>query len=160
KNGAVDIGDYIASLRLAAELPTTTTPCTDTGPTIPCGTTKTGSITSNEVWPTGCTTTVDGTVLVQRGVTITIQGGARVEGKKVSSNSTPSALIFLRGDPVSTTPLVYTPAKVNMLSDAAHPIIMSSDPLPGSRNAADWGGLVLNGAAPVNFPGGEGSCEG
>jgi hypothetical protein len=158
KNGSVDIGDYIASLRVASDLPTTTLPCTDLGPTVSCPATKTGSITANEVWPSGCTVFIDGTVLVQGGVTVTIAGGVTVKGKKTSSNGTPSALIFLRGSQVA--PGVYTPAKINMTSDAAHPIVMTSDQTAGSRAAADWGGLSLNGAAPVNFAGGEGSCEG
>jgi hypothetical protein len=118
-----------------------------------------GTITTNQIWPGGgCVTTVNGTTLVKEGVTITIQGGAIVKG--VKGAATPSVLIFLRGPEVTAGSKVYTPAKINTLSDENNPIVMTSSPNSPGKAPADWGGLVLNGAAPVNFAGGEGSCEG
>ena len=37
---------------------------------------------------------------------------------------------------------------------------MSSDQPVGFRARADWGGLIINGNAPLNVPGGEGEGEG
>jgi len=156
-DGAINSQDLVASLQLAAGIPPLLQPCTDFGSTIACNSTVSGTITTNQVWPgAGCVTTVDGTTLVARGVTITIEGGAIVKG--VKGAATPSALIFLRGDPVA--PGVYTPAKINTLSSDTDPIVMTSNQTSPGKAPADWGGLVLNGAAPVNFAGGEGSCEG
>jgi hypothetical protein len=39
-------------------------------------------------------------------------------------------------------------------------VVFTSDPTPGSRAPGDWGGVVLNGRAPINVPGGVGSSEG
>ncbi len=40
------------------------------------------------------------------------------------------------------------------------PIVMTSDQPVGQRRRGDWGGLVINGRAPVNLPGGVGIGEG
>ena len=40
------------------------------------------------------------------------------------------------------------------------PIVMTSDKEPGERARADWGGLIINGRAPLNVPGGEATGEG
>jgi hypothetical protein len=40
------------------------------------------------------------------------------------------------------------------------PIVMTSDQLVGSRGRGDWGGLIINGNAPLNLPGGVGIGEG
>jgi hypothetical protein len=44
--------------------------------------------------------------------------------------------------------------------NALQPIVMTSDQPVGFRNRGDWGGLVINGRAPVNIPGGVGIGEG
>lgn len=148
-DNVINSQDLVASLQLAAGTETLLTPCTGFGSTIACNSTVSGTLTTNQVWPgAGCVTTVDGTVLVSNNAVITVQPGAIIEGKKVSTDLTPSVLIFLRG------------TKINAAGTAASPIVMTSDQAPGGRAPADWGGLVLNGAAPVNFAGGEGSCEG
>ena len=61
-----------------------------------------------------------------------------------------SALIFLRG------------SKINAPGTAAHPILMTSSTHVDNNNGGigDWGGLTVNGAAPVNCPGGECLAEG
>lgn len=125
--------------------------CTGPGTTISCpgGTaTVSGSITTNQVWPSSCTVLLDGTVFVEPGVVVTIQPGTVIKGKKNPSNPPPSALIFRRD------------SKINAAGTASQPIVFTSDQPAGSRAAGDWGGLVLNGRAPVNCPGGECLAEG
>jgi hypothetical protein len=51
-------------------------------------------------------------------------------------------------------------SKINAAGTAGSPIVMTSDQAPGARGVGDWGGLSLLGAAPTNFPGGEGAAEG
>jgi hypothetical protein len=147
-DNAINSQDLVASLQIAAQIETLLTPCTGFGPTIACSTNVQGTITTNQVWPAGCDTFIDGTVLVSNNAVVTVQAGATVKGRKASFNATPSALVFLRG------------AKINAAGTAAAPIVMTSDQAPGTRAKADWGGLSLLGSAPVNFPGGEGGCEG
>jgi hypothetical protein len=125
--------------------------CTGQGNVIPCpGGTATisgGSITSNQVWQTGCTYIIDGQTFVQPNVVLTIQPGTIVKGKSSPANP-PSFLAFLRD------------SKINAQGTQAQPIIMTSDQPVGSRLPGDWGGLILNGRAPVNCPGGECLAEG
>ena len=122
--------------------------CTGTPTPIACNSVISNNITNNVTFPSGCDTFIDGTVLVSNGVVVTVQPGATVKGKKTSSNGTPSVLVFLRG------------AKINAAGTAAQPILFTSDQAPGSRAIGDWGGVVLNGKAPVNCTGGECVAEG
>jgi hypothetical protein len=117
--------------------------------------TRSGNISGNEVWPTGCRVDIDGLTFVQPGVTVTIQPGALVVGKNPPSPGTGgptnvSALIFLRG------------SKINAAGLPASPIIMTSSSHVDANNGGigDWGGLSVNGNGPVNCPGGECLAEG
>ena len=40
------------------------------------------------------------------------------------------------------------------------PIVFTSDQAVGQRGRGDWGGLIINGRAPLNLPGGVGVGEG
>ena len=51
-------------------------------------------------------------------------------------------------------------SKINAVGTAVAPIVFTSDQAAGSRIPGDWGGLVMNGRAPVNCPGGECLTEG
>jgi hypothetical protein len=106
------------------------------------------NVTRSQTWPASCGIVIDGTILVAPGVEVTIEAGTVIKGKKNSSNGSPSALIFQRG------------ARINAIGTASAPIVFTSDQPPGTRTKGDWGGLVINGAAPVNVPGGEGLAEG
>lgn len=41
-------------------------------------------------------------------------------------------------------------SKIMANGTAANPIVMTSDKAPGSRGRSDWGGLIINGLAPLN----------
>jgi len=119
--------------------------------------TVTGNITASQHWTAGCRVDVDGLTFVQPGVTITIDPGTLVVGKNPpSQNGGPtntSALIFLRG------------SRINASGTPTNPILMTSSSHVDANNgqvkpSGDWGGLTLNGSAPVNCPGGECLAEG
>lgn len=148
EDGAVNTQDLVACLQISVGIDPLLSPCTGFGPTIACNTNVRGTITSNQVWPAGCDTFVDGTVIVDDDAVVTVQPGATVKGRKNSFDTSPSVLVVTRG------------AKVNAAGNAAQPIVMTSDQTAGTRAGGDWGGLVLLGAAPTNFPGGEGNAEG
>lgn len=147
-DNVINSQDLVASLQIAADIDTLLEPCTGFGPTLACGTTVSGTLTTNQVWPAGCDTFVDGVTLVDNGSVITIQPGATVKGRKVPTTPPVSALVFRRG------------TKINAAGTASNPIVFTSDQAPGGRARGDWGGVTLLGSAPVNFPGGEGGCEG
>ena len=77
---------------------------------------------------------LSGIVYVMKGVTLTIQEGAKVMGK--SSGADVAALVITRG------------AKINARGTAEKPIVFTS----AAQNPAsgDWGGVVLLGTARVN----------
>src|SRR4029077_4817587 len=109
--------------------------------------TVTGQISTSQHWIEGCRIDVDGLTFVQPGVTITIDPGALIVGwNPPTQNGGPtnvSALIFLRG------------AIINAAGTPSKPIIMTSSAHVDANNGqvrptGDWGGLTLNGSAPVN----------
>lgn len=95
------------------------------------------NVTSSITWPSSCEISLNGLIFVDEGVTLTIEPGTVIKGLRNTPNP-PSALIFRRG------------ARIIANGTAAQPIVFTSDAPPGQRTAGDWGGLVLNGAAPAN----------
>ena len=77
---------------------------------------------------------------------LTIEAGTLIKG--IKSDVSPGALIITRG---STINAVGTPAE---------PIIMTSSQPVGERAAGDWGGLIINGNAPINDGDENGEAEG
>jgi hypothetical protein len=65
---------------------------------------------------------------------LTIEPGTTVYGE----NATGGMLVVRRG------------SKILAEGTAAEPIVMTSSKNPGSRARGDWGGLVINGRAPIN----------
>jgi hypothetical protein len=82
-------------------------------------------------------------VFVEDGATLNIAAGTRVIGEAGSVGT----LIVRRG------------GRLNAIGTAAAPIVFTSDQPIGSRARGDWGGLIINGRAPVNIEGGEGTGE-
>ncbi len=71
---------------------------------------------------------------VKSGGNLVIPAGTRIYGEKTSKGS----LIIERG------------GKINAVGTANNPIIFTSAFPPGSRNAGDWGGIVILGKARIN----------
>ena len=157
-DGALAPNDVVVLLNYLAGNPLVVPICSGTGPQVPRGTTISGSINQTQTWTAGgevccpnengsADITIDGTVFVNPGVTLTINPGTLIKGKKVSSDTSPSVLVFLKG------------AKINAPGRSDCPIVMTSDQPVGSRNSGDWGGLVINGLAKTNCSGsGPGGC--
>ncbi len=76
--------------------------------------------------------------------TLTIAAGTRIVGE----TATRGTLVIERG------------ARIIANGTAAAPIVMTSDQPVGTRFRGDWGGLIINGRAPLNLPGGVGIGEG
>ena len=104
----------------------------------------TGEITGSETWVNTNYYVLRGAVFVRQGGTLNIQAGTRVIGEAGSVGT----LIVLRG------------GRLNAVGTAAQPVVFTSDQPIGRRNRGDWGGLIINGRAPVNLEGGEGAGEG
>lgn len=103
----------------------------------------TGSITGNDSWTSNYYYVLRGAVFVEDGGTLNIQAGTRVIGESGSVGT----LIIKRG------------GRINAIGTRTAPIVFTSDQAIGNRARGDWGGIIINGRAPVNIEGGEGVGE-
>jgi hypothetical protein len=83
-------------------------------------------------------------VFVQSGATLTIERGTVLYGSVAAL----SALVVSRG------------GKIMADGTATQPIVLTSGVAIGERRRGDWGGLIINGKAPINIPGGTAEGEG
>ena len=103
----------------------------------------TNEITGTENWTSNYYYVLRGAVFVREGATLNIQAGTRVIGEAGSVGT----LIVERG------------GRLNAIGTREAPIVFTSDQPIGARSRGDWGGIILNGRAPVNLEGGEGQGE-
>src|SRR5688500_18932166 len=103
----------------------------------------TGEIDGTENWTSNFYYVLRGAVFVPEGATLNIAAGTKVIGESGSVGT----LIVLRG------------GRLNAIGTREQPIVFTSDQPIGSRDRGDWGGLIINGFAPVNIEGGEGAGE-
>jgi len=103
-----------------------------------------GTLTGNTVFSAANYYVLRGVVIIPAGSTLTIQPGTVVVGE----TATIGTMLIERGG--------------RLVADgtAAQPIVFTSDQPVGGRARGDWGGLIINGRAPVNLPGGVGIGEG
>lgn len=85
-----------------------------------------------------------GVVFIERGATVDIQAGTRIVGEF----ATLGTLVIAQG------------GRINAIGTADAPIVFTSDQPIGQRARGDWGGLIINGEAPLNVPGGIAIGEG
>jgi hypothetical protein len=103
-----------------------------------------GRISSDVTFTSDHIYVLRGAVFVTAGATLHIQPGTLVAGEAGSVGT----LIVERG------------GRLNAIGTREAPIVFTSDQAPGTRARGDWGGIILNGRAPLNIPGGEGEGEG
>jgi hypothetical protein len=103
-----------------------------------------GSITANETWTSANYYVLRGAVFVEQGGTLNIGAGTKIVGESGSVGT----LIVLRG------------GRLNAIGTATAPVVFTSDQPVGQRGRGDWGGLIVNGRARVNFGSGEAAGEG
>lgn len=104
----------------------------------------TGEIEGIENWTNSSYYVLRGAVFIPDGAILNIQAGTRVIGEAGSGGT----LVVSRG------------GKLNAIGTRQQPIVFTSDQAPGTRARGDWGGIIINGRAPINIPGGLGSGEG
>jgi hypothetical protein len=102
----------------------------------------TGDITSNMKLKKKKRYLLQGGVFVRSGATLKIPAGTQIFG------DTGSFLVIDKG------------AKIIAKGKANKPIVFTSAQPAGQRRRGDWGGLIFNGNAPINVPGGVAQGEG
>ncbi len=103
-----------------------------------------GSVQGTENWTNNNIYVLRGAVFVREGATLNIQAGTLIAGEAGSVGT----LIVERG------------GRLNALGTREAPIVFTSDQPDGLRARGDWGGIIINGRAPLNIPGGVGEGEG
>ena len=104
----------------------------------------TGEITGTENWTSNYYYVLRGAVFVNEGATLNIAAGTRVIGEAGSVGTSSS----MRG------------GRLNAIGTRNGADRVHQRPGRGNRARGDWGGIILNGRAPVNLEGGEGAGEG
>jgi hypothetical protein len=103
-----------------------------------------GDVDVNETWTSANYYVLRGAVFVRSGSTLNIGAGTKIVGESGSTGT----LIVERG------------GRLNAIGTASAPIVFTSDQPVGQRGRGDWGGLIINGRARVNFGSGEAAGEG
>ena len=98
----------------------------------------TGEVTGTETWVNTNYYVLRGAVFVRENSELNIQAGTFVIGEAGSVGT----LIVERG------------GRLNAIGTREQPIVFTSDQPVGFRARGDWGGIIINGRAPVNRPGG------
>jgi hypothetical protein len=93
-----------------------------------------GNITTNRTFTADKYYLLSGAVFVQNGATLTIEPGTQIFGEGVSRGT----LIVAQG------------GKIIANGTKNKPIVFTSDQLEGQRDRGQWGGMIINGRAPVN----------
>ncbi|MBI1357053.1 MAG: hypothetical protein GC160_22155 [Acidobacteria bacterium] len=106
----------------------------------------TGDVTDNRTLVNTKAYRLSGLMIVRAGGVLNIEPGTFVIGQPGSQP--PSAII------------VSNSGRLEAKGTRSRPIIMTSSPPFGQRRAGDWGGVVMMGQAPVNWPSGTGNIEG
>ena len=104
----------------------------------------TGEITGSDTWVNTNYYVLRGAVFVRDGGTLNIQAGTHIIGESGSVGT----LIVLQG------------GRLNAIGTRAQPIVFTSDQPVGQRGRGDWGGIIINGRAPINFGSGSAAGEG
>lgn len=94
----------------------------------------TGTVTADITLDAAEPWILDGLVIIDGGVTLTIEPGTVIYGNP----STRGTLVVSRG------------AKIVADGTSSDPIVFTSPRARGARRAGDWGGIAINGWAPVN----------
>jgi hypothetical protein len=101
----------------------------------------TQNITSDTAWTKDHTYVLKANVFV-KGATLKIEPGTIIKGT------------------FNTSLAITSSARIDAQGTATEPIVFTSLIDPGSRQAGNWGGLVLLGKAPINVQGGVDNIEG
>jgi len=103
-----------------------------------------GRFTSNVTLTNDVYWVLRGAVFIANATDIIIEPGTRIVGEF----ATLGTLVIEQG------------GRIIANGTAEAPIVFTSDQPIGERGRGDWGGLIINGRAPINLPGGTGLGEG
>ncbi len=97
---------------------------------------------SSQTWTRNNTYLLNGLVRLSPGDVLTIEAGTTIKGLEAPAGGVPGTLIVERG------------ARIEAAGTAALPIIFTSNQPAGSRQAGDWGGVIILGSSYTNVKAG------
>lgn len=114
---------------------------------------KTGIITANETWTANNIYILDGRVVVDEGVTLTIEPGTIVKAED-GQGSNASTLIVDRGGKLmangtADSPIIFTSVNDEIVAGETESTLEVSD-------AGQWGGVIVLGRAPISVAAADG----
>lgn len=114
---------------------------------------KSGAITSNETWTAGNIYELAGKVIVEDGVTLTIEPGTIIKGRE-GSGTLASALVIAQGGKLDAIGTVSAPIIFTSILDNIQLGEFTGTNLDENDNGK-WGGLLILGRAPISAADGD-----
>lgn len=132
--------------------------CTKTSTNNPPAAEKvvTGTLTGNITWSKDTIYKLSGFVRVGSDDGTTIDNAAGAKGVLTIEPGT----VIIGEKSSKATLIIQRGSKIIANGTASEPIVFTSEKSEGSKNAGDWGGLVICGLAPINIAGGHAELEG
>jgi hypothetical protein len=116
----------------------------------------TGTLTTTLTLDPNVVYTLKGVYQISPGAVLNIPAGTRIEAEP----GTQAVLITLRASANANGSINKPNGRIHALGTSANPIVFTVKATPGTRTRGMWGGIVLNGIATINVPGGIGVGEG
>lgn len=114
---------------------------------------KAGMITSDETWTSDSVYELVGKVVVESGVTLTIEPGTIIKGKE-GSGTLASALVVAQGGQINAVGTVSQPIIFTSVLDNIQPGQLSGTNLSETDQGL-WGGIIMLGKAPISAADGD-----
>ncbi len=115
--------------------------------------TKAGSITANETWTANNIYKIVGKVVVEDGVTLTIEAGTIIKGEQ-GTGTLASALVVAQGGKVNAVGTASAPIIFTSILDNIQPGQLTGTNLD-ENDAGLWGGVIICGRAPISAADGD-----
>lgn len=115
--------------------------------------TKAGAITANETWTAGNIYKLVGKVVVESGVTLTIEAGTIIKGEQ-GTGTLASALVVAQGGNINAVGTASAPIIFTSVLDNIQPGQLTGTNLDETDQGL-WGGLIVLGYAPISAENGD-----
>lgn len=116
----------------------------------------TGTLTTTLTLDPNVVYTLKGVYQISPGAVLNIPAGTRIEAEP----GTQAVIIVLRASANANGTILKPNGRIHALGTSANPVVFTVKANPGTRTRGMWGGIVLNGIATINVPGGIGVGEG
>lgn len=112
-----------------------------------------GSIYSNTTWTSNCVYVLNGKVVVQPGVTLTIEPGTIIKGAE-GTGTLAAALVIAKGATLNACGTDSQPIIFTSILDNIHQGELTGTNLTENDHGL-WGGLIIMGSAPISASSGD-----